>query len=92
MIENVAPPAKRTLALSLFKSAMLYGKKPIQRAVLTMKGLHGEMLSLVVCADGGYGIIRNGEPVDDCQWESHELDACVSRLLSLAGKRQDYHA
>lgn len=65
---------------------MLFGKRPIQRAVVTLRGPEGEILSLVTFTDGAYGITRNGEPLDGCRWAEEELDACVTRLLRLAGK------
>ena len=68
--------------LNLTLPGMLYGKKPIQRAVLTMKGLHGETLSLVTCTDGGYGIIRNGEFLNGCQYSvAADLVHVTGRLI-----------
>jgi hypothetical protein len=71
---------------------MLFGKRPIQRAVVTIRGTDGATLSLVTFTDGAYGIARNGEPLDGCRWPEEELDACVARLLRLAGKTDDCQA
>jgi hypothetical protein len=71
---------------------MLFDKRPIQRAVVTIRGTDGATLSLVTFTDGAYGIARNGEPLDGCRWPEEELDACIARLLRLAGKTDDCQA
>lgn len=68
---------------------MLFGKRPIQRAVVTLRGPDGATLSLVTFTDGAYGITRNGEPLEGCRWTEEELDACIARLLRLAGKTDE---
>jgi hypothetical protein len=60
------------------------------QALLTMAGPTGEILSLLVFADGGYGIARDGRPLDGLYWPQTALDDCIYKLLWLAGKSEKF--
>jgi hypothetical protein len=74
----------------VLRLGMALDPKNIERTVLTMGGPEGEILSLVVFTDGGYGIARDGRPVDGLYWPRMAVDECISKLLWLAGKSQQF--
>jgi hypothetical protein len=65
-------------------------RRTIQRTLLTMGGRNGEIFSLLIFRDGGYGIARNNEPLDGLYWRDDALDDCLSKLLWLAGKSERF--
>ena len=40
-------------------------------------------LAMVRFSDGGWGITRDGKPVDDCCWSAERVDACVETFLRM---------
>jgi hypothetical protein len=55
-----------------------------------MRGRESETLSLLIFTDGGYGIARDGRPLDGLYWAEAELDDCIAKLLWLADKSRQF--
>jgi hypothetical protein len=67
---------------------MAYDGKTVDRTLLTMGGREGEILALLIFTDGGYGIARDGRPLDGHYWPETALHDCISKMLWLAEKGQ----
>ena len=44
----------------------------------------GAELAMVRFNDGGWGITRDGKPLDDCYWSADRIDACVETFLRMS--------
>jgi hypothetical protein len=47
-------------------------------------GGSGAELAMVRFNDGGWGITRDGKPLDDCYWSADRIDACVETFLRMS--------
>ena len=57
----------------------------IDRVVLTACAGNGDVLAIVVLADGRCGVARDGTPVDGCAWDVGRVDECAAAFLRLCG-------
>jgi hypothetical protein len=73
----------------LWVNAMSPGKGAIQEVVLTIVTSKNETLTVVKFTDGGYGITRDGQPIEDHYWLGGQMKECVDALVRIAGLNLD---
>ena len=69
----------------------MFTRRTIKAVVLTARGRSGETYAVVTYTDGGYGIARDGEPIQGYYWQGTdgEMEECAEALRRLTGLDQD---
>ena len=61
--------------------------RTIRQSLLTVRAKNGDTLTVVTFAEGGIGITRNDNQIDDFYWSDSDRDlgACTTTIMGLAG-------
>jgi hypothetical protein len=58
--------------------------RAVREVVKVVPTPSGESLAAVLCEDGTYAILRDGDMIESVKWEAHERERCLQFLEHFA--------